>query len=218
MRPYQNIKKQIVEISERLYQKGFVVANDGNISVRFNNRIIVTPTMKCKGFLSVKDLVTVDLNGNKIAGKLEPTSELLLHLFVYKRRPDVGAAIHAHPPYGTAVAVAGLELSEDVLPEIFLSLGKVPLASYGTPSTREVPNSIAGLISKHDAILLKNHGVLIIGKGLEETYFKLERVEHFARIFFIANSLGRVQKLSRKQMGKLRKLKLSSKAKSKKEN
>ena len=190
-----------------------MVANDGNLSVKFNGGIIVTPTMKCKGFLKVKDLVRVSLNGEKIDGEPEPTSELPLHLLVYKRRPDVDAVIHAHPPYGTALAVAGLELPENVLPEVFLSLGKVPLARYGTPSTREVPDSIKVLIKEHDGILLKNHGILAVGQGLEETYFKLERMEHFAQIFFIASCLGRVERLPGKQMGQLRKVKSSSKAK-----
>jgi L-fuculose-phosphate aldolase len=215
MNPSHKVKEEIVEISRRLYQKGFVVANEGNISVKLNDRIVVTPTRRSKGFLSVKDLATVDLKGKKLEGELEPTSELLLHLFVYQKRPDLGTVIHAHPPYATAVAVAGSELSEDILPEVFLSLGKIPLASYGTPSTKELPNSVARLILKHDAILLKNHGVLTIGKELEEAYFKLERTEHFAHIFVIASSLGGVEKLSRKQMDKLRELKSRLKANSK---
>ena len=184
-----------------------MAANDGNISVRMNNRIIVTPTMKSKGFLKVNDLVTTDLKGKKVEGKLTPTSELLLHLFVYKKRQDVGAVIHAHPPYGTALAVAGMELPENILPEVFLSLGKIPLASYGTPSTQELPDSISSLILKHDGILLKNHGILTIGKNLEEAYFKLERAEHFAQVFFIAKSLGKVDKLTKRQMDKLKKIK-----------
>jgi L-fuculose-phosphate aldolase len=201
------IKKQIVEIGKRLFQKGFVAANDGNISVKLNNRIIVTPTMKSKGFLKVNDLVTTDFKGKRIEGKLKPTSELLLHLFVYKKREDVGAVIHAHPPYSTALAVAGMELPENILPEVYISLGKIPLASYGTPSTEELPDSISRLIMKHDAILLKNHGVVAVGKELEEAYFKLEKVEHFAQVFFIAKSLGKVNRLTPKQMNQLKKIK-----------
>ena len=207
MNQSQILKKQIVEIGKRLFQKGFVAANDGNISVKLNNRIIVTPTMKSKGFLKVNELVTTDLKGNRVEGKLKPTSELLLHIFVYKKREDVGAVIHAHPPFGTALAVAGMELPDNVLPEVFLSMGKIPLASYGTPSTQELPNSISRLIMKHDAILLKNHGVITVGKELEEAYFKLERVEHFAQVFFIAKSLGKVDTLTPKQMDKLKKMK-----------
>jgi L-fuculose-phosphate aldolase len=203
----QKTKREIVEIGKRLYQKGFVVANEGNVSAKLNQRVIVTPTMKCKGFLTAKDLVTVDFMGRKTGGQLEPTSELLVHLLVYKKRPDVAAVIHAHPPYSTALAVAGLELPENVLPEVFLSLGKIPLAAYGTPSTQELPDSIEDLIMRHDAILLKNHGVLTVGRELEETYFKLERVEHFARIFSIADSLGRVEKIPEKQMDKLQSIK-----------
>lgn len=184
-----------------------MAANDGNLSVKLNDKIIITPTMKSKGFLKVNDLVTTDLKGKRIEGKLKPTSELLLHLFVYKKRQDVGAVIHAHPPYGTALAVAGMELPENVLPEVFLSLGKIPLASYGTPSTQELSDSISRLILKHDAILLKNHGILAVGRELEQAYFKLERVEHFAQVFFIANSLGKVDKLTKKQMDKLKKIK-----------
>ena len=203
----QKIKREIVEIGKRLYQKGFVVANEGNVSAKLNQRVIVTPTMKCKGFLTAKDLVTVDFMGRKIGGELEPTSELLLHLFVYKKRPDVAAVVHAHPPHSTALAVAGLELPQNVLPEVFLSLGRIPVAPYGTPSTQELPDSIEDLIMEHDAILLKNHGVLVVGKKLEETYFKLERVEHFARIFSIANSLARVEELPQEGMDKLQRIK-----------
>jgi L-fuculose-phosphate aldolase len=215
MEKSQKIKQQIIEIGKRLYQKGFVVANEGNISVKLNKKIIVTPTMRCKGFLTLEDLVTVDLNGRQIEGKLKPTSELLLHIFAYRKRPDIVAVVHAHPPYSTALAVAGLELPEDVLPEVFLSSGKIPLASYGTPSTQELPDSVNKLILKHDAILLKNHGLMTVGRDLKEAYFMLERVEHFAWIFFIANSLGGVRKLSKKQIEKLKKLKFSSKVKSK---
>ena len=189
-----------------------MAANEGNISVRLKDKVVVTPTLRCKGFLAVEDLVTVDLTGRKIAGALEPTSELLLHLHVYKKRPDVATIIHAHPPYSTAVATAGLELPGDVLPEVFLSLGKIPLAAYGTPSTQELPDSIDDLIMIHDALLLKNHGVITVGKELEETYFKLEKVEHFAKIFFIASSLGRVDRLSARDVEKLKELRSSPKA------
>ena len=212
----RKIKKEIVEAGRRLYQKGFVAANEGNISVRLKDKIVVTPTMRCKGFLAVEDLVTMDLRGRKIEGALEPTSELLLHLHVYRKRPDVTTIIHAHPPYSTALATAGLELPGDVLPEVFLSLGRIPLAAFGTPSTQELPDSIDDLIMLHDALLLRNHGVLTVGKEPEETYFKLERVEHFAKIFFIASSLGKVNRLSIRDIEKLKKIRSSPNANPKK--
>lgn len=207
MKSPQELKKEMIEITRRMYDKGFVAANDGNVSVRINDRILVTPTGKSKGFLKVSDLVWVDLNGKKLEGKLKPTSELLMHLFVYKKREDVKAVVHAHPPYSTALAIAGIELPDSVMPEVITSLGEIPLAPYGTPSTQEVPDSISDLIKSYDAIILRNHGVLTVGKDLAEAYFKLERVEHYAQVFCLTKTFGKIKKLPPEQLEKLREIK-----------
>lgn len=207
MKTEQSIKSDIIKVCKRMYQRGFVAANDGNVSVKISeNKIIVTPTGKSKGFLSQKDLVTVDSKGKKLKGDSRPTSELPLHIFAYQKRKDIRAVVHAHPAHGTAFAVAGIGLDKSVLPEVVISLGRIPLAEYATPSTCEVPNSISNLIKDHDAILLKNHGVVTLGKDLEEAYYKLERVEHFAHILYLAMQLGNVDELSRNDVEKLLKL------------
>ena len=207
MKSPQELKKQMLEVCRRMYVKCFVAANDGNVSTRINEKILITPTGKSKGFLMAEDLVWVDLDGKKLEGKLRPTSELLMHLFVYKKRKDVKAVVHAHPPYSTALAIARIKLPDSIMPEVITSLGEIPLAPYGTPSTPEVPDSISDLIRNHDAIILRNHGVLTVGKDLSEAYFKLERVEHYAQVFCLAKTLGKVRKLSPKQLEKLSEIK-----------
>jgi L-fuculose-phosphate aldolase len=197
-------RRAIVDIGRRIWQRGYVAANDGNLSVRLaGDRVVVTPTGRSKGFLKANDLVVVTLEGATVSGSLEPTSELAMHLFAYRRRPDVGGVVHAHPPRATAFAAAGVPLAECVLPEVILTLGSVPLAAYATPSTHEVPRSIEDLITSYSAVLLKNHGVLTLGSDLEQAYFRLETVEHFADITLAAKLLGGPAPLSQEEVRKL---------------
>jgi len=197
-------KKDIIEIGRRLYQKGFVASHDGNISVRVSeNEIVATATGVCKGFLCLDDIVLVDMHGNKIAGRGEPSSELKMHLVVYEKRPDVSAVVHAHPPVATGFAVAGIPLAQCILPEVVISLGAVPVAAYGTPSTHEVCDSIAPLVQKSEAFLLANHGVATLGEDVFQAYYRMETVEHFARILLTSRLLGNVNVLSREQVDKL---------------
>jgi L-fuculose-phosphate aldolase len=167
---------------------------------------VATPTGRSKGFLEAADLVVVDLEGHKLSGRLEPTSELPMHLFAYRSRRDVGAVVHAHPPRATGFAVAGVPLAGCVLPEVILTLGSVPLAPYATPSTGEVPASIGSLIGDYNAILLMNHGVLTLGRDIEQAYFRMETVEHFAEITLSARALGGPSPLSREEVRKLLKV------------
>jgi L-fuculose-phosphate aldolase len=197
-------RRAIVEIGRRIWQRGYVAANDGNLSVRLpGDRIVVTPTGRSKGFLEPADLVVVTLDGVRVAGALEPTSELAMHLFAYRRRPDALAVVHAHPPKATAFAASGVPLAECVLPEVVLTLGSVPLASYATPSTEEVPRSLEDLIGTYSAMLLRNHGVLTLGADIEQAYFRMETVEHFAEIAIAARALGGPSPLSREEVRKL---------------
>ena len=197
-------RRAIVEIGRRVWERGYVAANDGNLSVRLpGNRIVVTPTGRSKGFLEPADLVVVDLGGARLMGALEPTSELAMHLFVYRRRPDVLGVVHAHPPKATAFAASGVPLAQCVLPEVVLTLGSVPLASYATPSTEEVPRSLEDLIGSYSAMLLKNHGVLSLGADIEQAYFRMETVEHFAEITLAAKILGGPSPLSQEEVRKL---------------
>ena len=197
-------KRKIIQICERIYQKGLVASHDGNVSVRLDKkRILVTPTGKSKGFLKPEDLVIVDYNGKKLRGKLSPTSELLLHLFIYQKKENAQAVVHAHPPFATAFSLANMALKKNILPEVIFQVGEIPTAPYATPSTAEVPHSIEPFIKNYSAIIMKNHGVVTWGKELEEAYQKLETVEHFAKIYFIALKLGKVDELSPADVEKL---------------
>jgi L-fuculose-phosphate aldolase len=186
-------KLDIVEIGRRIYQQGYAASNDGNISVRISDsEILTTPTGLAKGFMTTDQIIKCDMQGNKIAGdpNLKPSSEVKMHLAVYAERPDVNAVVHAHPPVATGFAVAGIPLEKCVLPEIILTIGCIPLAQYGTPSTEEIPNSIRDLIKKCDAVLLANHGALTLGKDAFSAYYKMESMEHFAKISLVARQKG----------------------------
>ena len=196
-------RREIVEIGRRLWERGYVAANDGNISARVGDRIVVTPTGLSKGFLKPDDMVVVSMSGDKLSGGADPTSELPMHLAVYGARADVNAVVHAHPPKATGFAVAGVPLAQCVLPEVILSLGEVPLAGYATPSTEEVARAVAEFIPKHNAILLSNHGALTLGPDLTAAYYRMETVEHFAEITLAARALGGPSPLSSDDVRKL---------------
>ena len=193
------LKKLLVEIGQRVWTRGFVAANDGNFSVRLSeNRILTTPTGVSKGFMRTEMIVKVNLEGKVIEGdrRFKPSSELPMHLEVYRQRPDVQAVVHAHPPYATAFAVAGIPLDRCILPEAVVALGAVPIAPFAVPSTEEVPRSIRELIRTYDAILLENHGALTVGNDLLSAYYRLETLEHTAHIIFNAMQLGKINVLS----------------------
>jgi L-fuculose-phosphate aldolase len=208
-------KKEIIKTGKRMYAKGYVVASEGNMSIRIGNKqILVTPSGKNKGLLKEKDLVVVDLEGKKLAGpqdpnseNLKPSSELLMHLFVYQKREDVNAVVHAHPPYSLAFASAHLPLAQNLLPEVIMFLGEISLSAYATPSTEEVPKSLSSFIEKHNAFLLENHGVLTLGKDIDEAYSRLEMVEHLAKVNLLCRILGKTEELSKESLDKLEKLK-----------
>src|SRR5688572_5004558 len=197
------IKNQIVEVGRRLYANRFIAAGDGNISARVGNSLLFTPTGTCKGFLKAEDIVKTDLEGKKLEGTRNPSSEALMHLEIYKLRPDVQAVVHAHPPYATGYAVAGMPLDKALLPEVILTMGCIPLAEYSTPTTEEVARAIRDLIPFHDALLLSNHGAVTYGKDMETAYFKMETLEHFARISTVAKILGRERVLSQDMLKRL---------------
>lgn len=204
-------RNRIVEVGRHLWQRGLVAANDGNISVRLaGDRVVITPTGVSKGDMSPADLVVVDLGGEVISPtgrKLRPTSELPMHLEIYSRRQDVEAVVHAHPPVATAFAASGLSLKECFLAETALLLGEVPLAPYAAPSTAEVPASIRDLVCCCDAILLSNHGAVTYGSTLKEAHFKMETLEHSAKVTFYARQLGQPAPLTKSQLEELARLK-----------
>jgi L-fuculose-phosphate aldolase len=197
-------RKEIVEIGRRCYDRGFVAATDGNMSCRVTGDLIAaTPTGLCKGMLTADDIVILDAAGRRVEGHREASSEILLHLEIYKERPDVGGVVHAHPPTATGFAVARMPLAECVLPEVITTLGNVPLAPYATPSTDEVPESIRPKLRDYNAFLLANHGTVTLGATLLEAYFTLEKVEQFARVMLVARQLGRVSVLTEDDVKKL---------------
>jgi len=200
----KEIREQICEVGKRVWLKGWVAANDGNISMRLGDEFaITTPTGVSKGFMSPDMLIKVDLNGNVRSGYLKPSSEMKIHLEAYKRRDDIRAFVHAHPPISTGYAVANIPLDFQILPEIIISLGRIPLAKYGTPSTTELSNSISELVLCHDAVLLANHGAITLGKDVMDAYYKMESVEHFAIISLTAHQLGGMKAISEPDIKKL---------------
>jgi len=199
-----SLKKDIVEIGRRVYARGYVASNDGNISVRVDqNRVLITPTGVSKGYMKVEDIILVDMDGKVLSGSKKPSSEVFMHLRMYRERPDVNGVCHAHPVHATGFAVAGIPLDQCVLPEVVVSLGSIPLIAYGTPGTAEFFEPVLPYVKNHDAFLLANHGALTIGKNVFNAYHKMETLEHFAYIAFVAMQVGSIQVLKPQQVEKL---------------
>src|SRR5829696_3724025 len=201
------LRDGIVEVGRRLYARGYTASNDGNISTRLDDRrLLMTPKSVCKGFMSPEMMVITDLDGKKLAGERDPSSEVQMHLEVYRQRPDAGAVVHAHPPTATGFAVAGIPLDRAVLAEVVTTLGSVPIAEYATPSTKELPEAVRQYVKAHDGMLLANHGALTLGTDLFAAYYKMETIEHFARISLVARLLGGERVLSRQEVVRLQDL------------
>jgi L-fuculose-phosphate aldolase len=201
------LRADIVEVGRRLYARGYTASNDGNISVRLDaGRLLMTPTGVCKGFMTPEMMCITDLDGRKLAGERDPSSEIQMHLEAYRSRPDVQAVVHAHPPIATGFAVAGIPLDRAVLAEVVTTLGSVPIAEYATPSTKELPEAVRRYVQAHDGMLLANHGALTLGKDLFSAYYKMETIEHFANISLVARLLGGERVLSREEVFRLQDL------------
>jgi L-fuculose-phosphate aldolase len=194
----------IVQYGRQLHNNRFVAATDGNLSVRLDeHRLLVTPTCMSKGTMRPADMVIVDTDGNRLAGKRRVSSEIGMHLLIYRLRPDVQGIVHAHPPTATGFAASGFGLSRPLVCEVVVGLGSIPLARYGTPGTPELTDALEPLIPSHDAILMANHGVVTFGASLENAYMKMETVEHFAKIALVTHLLGHEQPLGEKEVEKL---------------
>jgi L-fuculose-phosphate aldolase len=202
------LKEQICEIGRRVYARGFAAANDGNISYRLNDKeILCTPTMVCKGFMKCEDMCKVDYEGNQLAGTRKRSSEILLHLAVYKHRPDVKAVVHCHPPHATAFAVAGVPIPKCVLPEVEVFLGEVPTAVYETPGTQKFADTIVPHLKSSNTIILSNHGTVTFGPDLEKAYWNSEIIDAYCRILILAQQLGNVNYFTQNQTRELLDLK-----------
>jgi L-fuculose-phosphate aldolase len=202
------LKEFICEIGRRVYNKGFAAANDGNISVRLSEReFLCTPTMVCKGFMKPEDICKVDVEGKQLAGVRKRSSEVLLHLAVYKNRPDVNAVVHCHPPHATAFAVAHEPIPKCVLPEVEVFLGEVPVAQYETPGGQKFADTIVPFVKDCNTIILANHGTVTFGPDLEKAYWNSEIIDAYCRILILARQLGRVNYFSEQQTRELLDLK-----------
>ncbi len=186
----QTARREIVRVGQLLYERSYVVSSDGNISVRLNDgRILATPTQISKGRMTEDSLALTDIEGKPLNDK-RASSELLMHLLIYREREDVKAVCHAHPPNGTAFAVAGLAIDQPVLSEVILTLGCVPLADYGTPSTSELTDAMQPLVKHHNALLMANHGAVAYGADVWQAFDRLETLEHTAKITILSRLLG----------------------------
>ena len=204
MSPHADLARLLVSVSHRLYERGFVTANDGNVSARLpNGHLLATPTSMNKGGVGESDLVELAPDGTLISSGRGASSEIGMHLFIYRERPDVQAVVHAHPTYATGFAAARIGLTEPVFPEVVVGLGRIPLAPYATPSTHEVAESIAPFVKEANAIMLANHGVVTYGRSLDDAYYKMEKVEHAAHMLFVARMLGGERVLSGGEVSKL---------------
>lgn len=197
-------RQEIVRIGKLLHEKGFIAATDGNISVRLNEfSILATPTCISKGMMTHEDLVTVDFRGQKLSGYREVSSEIAMHLLIYRTRPDVHSIVHAHPPTATGFAAAGIALDQALISEIVLALGTVPLARYATPGSPALCDALEPYVAGHDAILMANHGVVTYGEDLLTAYMNMETVEHFAKIALTTRQLGQQNPLSEEEVQRL---------------
>ena len=186
----QTARRDLITVCHLMYERSYVVSSDGNVSVRLDDgRILATPTMTCKGRMTDDLIAVTDIDGNKL-NERKASSELAMHLLIYRERADVKAVCHAHPPHGTAFAVAGLAIDQPILSEVILTLGCVPLASYGTPSTDELTQQMQPLVKHHNALLMANHGAVAYGSDLWQAWDRLETLEHTAKIAILSRMLG----------------------------
>src|SRR5438128_8444817 len=199
----QEARREIVRVGKLMYERSYVVSSDGNVSVRLDDgRVIATPTMTCKGRTTEEMLAVTDLDGRDLNDR-RASSELEMHLLIYRERPDVKAVCHGHPPHGTAFAVAGLAIDQPILSEVILTLGCVPLAEYGTPSTDELSKAMRPLLKHHNALLMANHGAVAYGADLWQAFDRLETLEHTAKIAILSRILGGSKNLPAEAIEKL---------------
>ena len=200
------LKDQICDVCRKMWQQGWVAANDGNVSVKLDDgTFLATPTGVSKSFITPDKLVRIDGEGKVLEGApgYKPSSEIKMHLRCYRERPDVGAVVHAHPPTATGFAVAGKSLDKYSMIETVIAIGSIPLTPYGTPSTDEVPEAITPYLAEHDVMLLQNHGALTVGCDLITAYYRMETLELFAKISLVAELLGGAKEIPMPEIDKL---------------
>lgn len=202
------IREEICEIGRRIYARQFAAGNDGNISYRLSDEVVLcTPTLICKGFMQPDDLCTVDLTGEQLSGKRKLTSEILLHLEIYKAGPAAKAVVHCHPPHATAFAVAREDIPSGILPEVEIFLGVVPRAKYETPGSPDFAHTIRPFIDRANTVVLSNHGVVSWGETVEQAYWRTEILDNYCRVLLLARQLGNVERLPEQKVRELLDLK-----------
>jgi len=200
---FARAKKEIAEIGKRLYEKGFAPGASGNISIKIENNILITPSGFNLGEVEASDIVILDLDGKKIKGIKNPSSEKQMHAEIYKKRPDLKSIIHAHTPKATSFAVAGIPLDKALLSEAVVIIGSVPIAEYAMPSSDKLAEIVADNFTNHSVVLMANHGVVTGGHELKETYYKLETLELYAEVFLWTKVLGKVNELPKEDINEL---------------
>lgn len=203
---YMETREIMCDICHKMWQLGWVAANDGNLSVRLpDGNFLATPTGISKSFITPEKLVIIDENGDIVEAEegFRPSSEIKMHLRCYKEREDVGAVLHAHPPTATGYAVAHIPLDRYTMIETVAAIGSIPVTPYGTPSTYEVPEAIAPYLQEHDVLLLENHGALSVGADVLTAYYRMETLELFAKISLTAHLLGGEKEISKENIQKL---------------
>ncbi len=190
------LKREIVSVCHRMYALHFIVATDGNVSVRIaEDELMITRSGICKGEMTEDDVITVDFGGRVLEGDGNPSSETYMHIAAYEERPDIAAIVHAHPPTAVAFTIAGRSLAQCIIPEVVLTMGTVPTVPYTTPTTQDVPDAVRRVIRNCDALMLERHGAVCVGMSPKDAFFKLEKLEHAAHVTLMAHQLGRVQTL-----------------------
>jgi L-fuculose-phosphate aldolase len=203
----QTLRLEICEIGRRLYAHGFAAGNDGNISCRLGeSTVLCTPTLICKGFMKPADICTVDMDGRRLSGALKPTSEIKLHLEIYRGDPAVRAVVHCHPPHATAFGVARRDIPSGVLPEVEIFLGEVPRAEYETPGGEGFAATIRPFIGRANTVVLSNHGTVSWGPSLERAYWRTETLDAYCRILLLAGQLGNIERLPSSKVEELKEL------------
>jgi L-fuculose-phosphate aldolase len=201
------VRQDICDIGQKMYDKGFVAANDGNISVRLTDDIIiVTPTAISKGSMDPDSMVKMNIDGEILSGRSKPSSEVKMHIEVYNQSRDIRSVVHAHPPMSTAFAVARRPLDKPIISEAIMGLGVVPVAKYAKPGTSEVPQSVSPYVKDYNAVLLANHGLLTWGTDITQAFFRMESAEHYAKILYYLEKIGEPQELNCSEVGELLKI------------
>jgi len=202
------LKQDICEIGQRIYNRGFAAANDGNITIRVGeNEVLCSPTMISKGFMKPEDICLIDMEGKQLAGHRKRSSEALLHLAIMKARPEVKSVVHCHPPHATAFAIAREPIPQCVLPEVEVFLGDVPITQYETPGSQSFADTVLPFVHKSNVIILANHGTVSFGETVERAYWWTEILDAYCRMLMLARDLGRVQYLGEQKTRELLDLK-----------